>query len=72
MAQYGVPAVSRRLPRDYDDEDAPYTPAWQEKYTGIGRKDLISSPGVGQHGRAPKASARSSSVPASTTGTTPT
>ncbi|KAA0236237.1 MAG: Respiratory nitrate reductase 1 alpha chain [Acidimicrobiales bacterium] len=38
MAQHGV---GRGLPGDYpegyDDEDAPYTPAWQEKYTGIGR-----------------------------------
>ncbi|MAE71350.1 MAG: nitrate reductase subunit alpha [Gemmatimonadetes bacterium] len=42
MAQYGVP---RGLPgayaASYDDEDAPYTPAWQERFTGLGRKDLI-------------------------------
>jgi nitrate reductase / nitrite oxidoreductase, alpha subunit len=42
MAQYGV---ARRLggqhPTGYDDEDAPYTPAWQEKYTGMGRDVLI-------------------------------
>jgi len=42
MAQYGVP---RRLagdyPKDYDDPDAPYTPAWTEKYTGMGRDVLI-------------------------------
>lgn len=42
MAQYGV---SRDLPgdypADYDDENAPYTPAWQEKFTGLGRRDLI-------------------------------
>jgi nitrate reductase alpha subunit len=42
MAQYGV---SRDLkgdyPKDYDDESSPYTPAWSEKYTGIGRKDLL-------------------------------
>ena len=41
MAQFGVP---RGLPGDYpqyDDEDAPYTPAWQEKYTGIHRETLL-------------------------------
>jgi nitrate reductase alpha subunit len=42
MAQYGVP---RGLPGDYpagyDDEDAPYTPAWAEKYTGMGRDMLL-------------------------------
>jgi nitrate reductase alpha subunit len=42
MAQYGVP---RGLPGDYpagyDDENAPYTPAWSEKYTGMGRETLI-------------------------------
>jgi nitrate reductase alpha subunit len=41
MAQYGV---DRGLPGDYArsyDEVAPYTPAWQEQYTGIGRETLI-------------------------------
>ncbi|HET8732534.1 MAG TPA: nitrate reductase subunit alpha, partial [Anaeromyxobacteraceae bacterium] len=42
MASYGVP---RGLPGDpargYDDEDAPYTPAWQERYTGIGRATVV-------------------------------
>jgi len=40
-AQFGV---SRGLPGDYPknyDEDVPYTPAWQEKYTGIG-KDTVT------------------------------
>ncbi len=41
-AQYGV---SRGLPgdypQDYDDPDAPYTPAWAEKYTGLSRDNLI-------------------------------
>jgi nitrate reductase alpha subunit len=80
MAQYGVPrGLGGDYPADYDDEDAPYTPAWQEKFTGLGRKDLraartsCSSPASGP---APPstvaASARSSSVRASTTGTTPT
>jgi len=42
MAQYGVPrGLQGDYPIDYDDEDKPYTPAWSEKYTGIGRKDLI-------------------------------
>ena len=42
MAQYGVyRGLEGDYPTDYDDENAPYTPAWSEKYTGIGRKDLI-------------------------------
>ncbi len=41
MAQFGV---GRGLPGDYPasyDDDLPYTPAWQEKYTGIQRDTLI-------------------------------
>ena len=41
MAQFGV---SRGLPGDYPqsyDDDAPYTPAWQETYTGIGRETVV-------------------------------
>ncbi|MCC7486206.1 MAG: nitrate reductase subunit alpha, partial [Burkholderiales bacterium] len=41
MAQFGV---GRGLAGDYPsnyDEDAPYTPAWQEKHTGIGRDTVI-------------------------------
>jgi nitrate reductase alpha subunit len=42
MAQYGVP---RGLPGDYpagyEDEDRPYSPAWAEKYTGMGRDVLL-------------------------------
>ncbi len=42
MAQYGVPrGLGGEYPADYDDENAPYTPAWSEKYTGIDRKNLI-------------------------------
>ena len=42
MAQYGVSrGLSGEYPVDYNDENAPYTPAWSEKYTGIGREDLI-------------------------------
>ena len=40
MAQYGVP---RGLPGEYpssDDDLAPYTPAWAEQYTGVGRETL--------------------------------
>lgn len=41
MAQFGV---GRGLPGDYPqsyDDDLPYTPAWQEKHTGIHRDTLI-------------------------------
>ncbi|MHB0971674.1 MAG: nitrate reductase subunit alpha [Thermoanaerobaculia bacterium] len=42
MAQYGVPrGLPGAYPKDYDDEHAPYTPAWSEKYTGMDRKVLI-------------------------------
>ncbi len=42
MAQYGVSrGLGGDYPTGYDDEDRPYTPAWTEKYTGIGRKDLL-------------------------------
>ena len=38
-------AISRGLEgafaTSYDDEDAPYTPAWQERHTGIGRETAI-------------------------------
>ena len=42
MAQYGVPrGLPGEYPKDYDDENAPFTPAWSEKYTGLGRETLI-------------------------------
>jgi nitrate reductase alpha subunit len=42
MAQYGVDrGLGEGYPSDYDDENAPFTPAWSEKYTGIDRKDLL-------------------------------
>jgi nitrate reductase alpha subunit len=42
MAQYGVPrGLPGTYPANYDDENAPYTPAWSEKYTGMGRETLI-------------------------------
>ncbi len=42
MAQYGVNRdLAGDYPTDYDDENAPFTPAWSEKYTGRGREDVI-------------------------------
>ncbi|MCG3134662.1 MAG: Respiratory nitrate reductase 1 alpha chain [Planctomycetes bacterium] len=42
MAQYGVVrGLGGAYPSGYDDEDACYTPAWAERYTGIDRKTLI-------------------------------
>lgn len=42
MAQYGVDrGLPGQYPKDYDDADAPYTPAWSEKFTGMGRDVLI-------------------------------
>ncbi len=42
MAQYGVSrGLAGDYPKDYDDESQPYTPAWSEKYTGIGRDVLL-------------------------------
>jgi len=41
MAQYGVPrGLEGDYPGSYDD-DAPYTPAWSEKYTGMSRDMVI-------------------------------
>jgi len=42
MAQYGVGrGLENGYPTDYNDEDAPYTPAWSERYTGMDREMLI-------------------------------
>ena len=42
MAQYGVNrGLEGDYPADYNDESAPYTPAWSERYTGMGRDMLI-------------------------------
>ena len=42
MAQYGVPrGLEGDYPKNYDDENAPYTPAWSEKYTGLSKDNLI-------------------------------
>ncbi|MCC7495926.1 MAG: nitrate reductase subunit alpha, partial [Bryobacterales bacterium] len=42
MAQFGVPrGLDGEYPDSYDDETKPYTPAWSERYTGMGRDTLI-------------------------------
>jgi nitrate reductase alpha subunit len=42
MAQFGHSrGLAGAYPASYDDADAPYTPAWQEKFTGIGRETAI-------------------------------
>ncbi|KAA3647351.1 MAG: nitrate reductase subunit alpha [Chloroflexi bacterium] len=42
MAQFGVGrGLAGDYPEDYDNEDSPYTPAWQEKYTGIHRDTCL-------------------------------
>lgn len=42
MAQYGVDrGLGGDYPTDYDDASLPFTPAWQERYTGIDRKTLL-------------------------------
>jgi nitrate reductase alpha subunit len=42
MAQYGVPrGLAGDYPASYDDETAPYTPAWSERYTGMGRDNVL-------------------------------
>jgi nitrate reductase / nitrite oxidoreductase, alpha subunit len=42
MAQYGVSrGLQGDYPSGYDDASQPYTPAWSEKYTGMGREMLL-------------------------------
>ena len=42
MAQFGVNRnLEGEYPKDYDDDETPYTPAWQERFTGINRKTVI-------------------------------
>lgn len=42
MAQFGVGrGLSGDYAADYDDAGAPYTPAWQERYTGVDRQTVI-------------------------------
>ena len=42
MSQFGHSrGLEGSFATSYDDEDAPYTPAWQERHTGIGRETAI-------------------------------
>ncbi|HSA59141.1 MAG TPA: nitrate reductase subunit alpha [bacterium] len=42
MGQYGVPrGLAGDDPKSYDDENSGYTPAWQEKFSGVGRQTLL-------------------------------
>jgi nitrate reductase alpha subunit len=42
MAQFGVSrGLAGEYPAGYDDEEAAHTPAWQEKYTGVGRNTVV-------------------------------
>ena len=42
MAQFGVGrGLAGAYPQNDDDEEMPYTPAWQEKFTGIDRKTVV-------------------------------
>jgi len=42
MAHCGVGReLAGDYPAGYDDADAPFTPAWQERYTGIGRETVV-------------------------------
>lgn len=41
FAQYGVDrGLPGDYPQNYEDENAPYTPAWQERFTGI-KSDMV-------------------------------
>ncbi|MBX7244482.1 MAG: nitrate reductase subunit alpha [Candidatus Sumerlaeaceae bacterium] len=44
LAQYGVSrdVATGDWPKGYDDEHCPYTPAWQERFTGVGAAQVIS------------------------------
>lgn len=43
MAQYGIDRdLGGDYPKDYDEKDAAYTPAWQEIFTGVDSKTVIS------------------------------
>jgi nitrate reductase alpha subunit len=42
MGQYGVPrGLDGAYPKDYDDKDSAYTPAWQEVFTGVDRATVL-------------------------------
>ncbi|PKL83924.1 MAG: nitrate reductase subunit alpha [Ignavibacteriae bacterium HGW-Ignavibacteriae-3] len=43
MAQYGIERnLGGDYPKDYNDKDSSYTPAWQEIFTGVDSKNVIS------------------------------
>jgi nitrate reductase alpha subunit len=43
MAQYGIDRnLGGDYPKDYEDKDAAYTPAWQEIFTGVDSKTVIN------------------------------
>jgi nitrate reductase alpha subunit len=43
MAQFGVNrGLEGEYPGDYDDPEQPFTPAWQEKFSGIDRATVIN------------------------------
>jgi nitrate reductase alpha subunit len=42
VANYGVDRGWRRECRQSYDDDAPYTPAWAEKITGVPRDQIIT------------------------------
>ena len=42
LAQFGVDrGLGGDYPADYDDEEQSYTPAWQERFTGVSRETVI-------------------------------
>ncbi len=42
LAQYGVSRVSEGdWPTSYDDDTLPFTPAWQERFTGVKASDVV-------------------------------
>ncbi|HEX5473606.1 MAG TPA: nitrate reductase subunit alpha [Vicinamibacterales bacterium] len=42
MANFGIArGLPGEYPADYDAADSPFTPAWQERFTGIGRQTVI-------------------------------
>jgi nitrate reductase alpha subunit len=42
MAHFGVDrGLPGAYPQNFDEEEMPYTPAWQEKFTGIDRKTVV-------------------------------
>lgn len=42
MAQFGVPrGLEGEYPASYDEEEIASTPAWQEKFTGVGRNTVV-------------------------------